>query len=283
MSNPAEQFRLDSRLLSPKREAISRDVNERAAAEEGRVRSEVEKSGNTASYLPRFFEFHERLANEWATKMFDACCETWKEQNRVVTPAFIRWVRDMEILPMIDTRKGTVMSKVILRGTRTRQPPKATSLRGWVRSMDRLASRWNSELETKAAALEYNIAKDQQARRHPLPEHKAEPLSAKPPTYQGTLARRRQNRPIDARKELISRLKARHPNALARRICELIDQGIDREPPVLRANLTPLESWLRQAPGKRSWVEVYDHAKTRNQVRSYVNKVPPLKTAKSPK
>jgi hypothetical protein len=101
---------------------------------------------------------------------------------------------------------------------------------------------------------------------------------AKVTTQQGTP----KNRLIDPRKELIAGLKARNPNRPARKICELIDRQI-ASTPIRRAILAPLEPWQRKAPGKRSWVEVYDHAKTRNLVRSYVNKVPPLKTAKSPK
>jgi hypothetical protein len=97
---------------------------------------------------------------------------------------------------------------------------------------------------------------------------------------QGTLARRPQHRPFNERKELIARLKARNQGAPARRICELIDQTIDKTIPILRDNFAPLESWQKQAPGERSWVGFYDHRKTHNQVRRYVNGVPPLKTSK---
>jgi hypothetical protein len=87
-----------------------------------------------------------------------------------------------------------------------------------------------------------------------------------------------QHRP-DQRKELIAQLKAYHPNARARKICELIDRRISSVPS-LRAALALLESWQRQAPGERSWAEVFAHPATHNLVRSYVNKVPPLKTSK---
>lgn len=101
-------------------------------------------------------------------------------------------------------------------------------------------------------------------------EHKAEP--------QSTSVRRRQVRPIDARKELIARLKARHPNTQARKICELIDRNISSTP-ISRDALAALKSWQTRAPGKHSWVELYDDPKTRNRVRAYVNKVPTLQTA----
>jgi hypothetical protein len=89
-----------------------------------------------------------------------------------------------------------------------------------------------------------------------------------------------QHRPIDPRKELIARLKARDPNTNARKICELIDQKINKEAPIRQNNFAPLERWGKQASGERSWVGFYDHTKTHSLVRSYVNKVPPLKTSK---
>jgi hypothetical protein len=91
---------------------------------------------------------------------------------------------------------------------------------------------------------------------------------------------RRQKRPINPRKELIARIKAHNPDAPSRRICELIDQRINKEATIFRDNLAPLVQWGRLAPGERSWVGFYDHAKTHNLVRSYVNKVPRLKTSR---
>jgi hypothetical protein len=91
-------------------------------------------------------------------------------------------------------------------------------------------------------------------------------------------ASRRQRRPVDARKELIARLKAHNLNPPARKICELIDQAIDKAAPIRQGNLAPLKSWQMQAPGKRSWVELFNHPKTHNPVRTYVNKVPTLQT-----
>ena len=112
-----------------------------------------------------------------------------------------------------------------------------------------------------------------------LGEHRAEAPSAKPTNHLVSLASRRQVRHVDPRKELIAGLKARNPNTTARRICELIDQKIEKAPPILRGNLVPLESWQGLAPGERSWVGLYNTSKTHNQVRSYVNKVPPMRTA----
>ncbi len=84
---------------------------------------------------------------------------------------------------------------------------------------------------------------------------------------------------VDERKELIARLKARNPNTKARRICELLDQTIERAERVgRRDNLSPLESWKKKSPGERTWVGLYDNHETRNLVRRYVNGVPALET-----
>jgi hypothetical protein len=151
MSNLAEQFRLDPNLLLPKLEEISRAMNERAVAGTGNIRAVIRKSGNTAGYWPRFFELHEKLAEEWATKLFDAHCETWKEQNGVVSPAFIKWVRDTKIIPMIKQRQSTVISPL----SRLRRPPDGIAMRGWSLRMGKLVAQWNRKLEAEAVRLKY--------------------------------------------------------------------------------------------------------------------------------
>jgi hypothetical protein len=99
---------------------------------------------------------------------------------------------------------------------------------------------------------------------------------ARPPPL---VRRRRQHRRVDPRKVLIAELKARHPDAPARKICELIDNHVNTTP-ISKHALAPLESWRTKALVTRSWVDVYDHPKTHESVRSYVNKVPPLKITK---
>ena len=142
--------------------------------------------------------------------------------------------------------------------------------------MGRLATKWRDELEAESAALEYRMAKERQAGTRPLPERKGS-QDAKPTIRQGASGRR-QRHPIDARKELIACLKARGLNASARRVCEGIDKAINTTP-ISRTTLAPLESWQNLVPAERTWVGFYDHPKTRNLVRTYVNKVPPLRTA----
>jgi len=97
----------------------------------------------------------------------------------------------------------------------------------------------------------------------------------------GASRNRRQKHP-DPRKELIAILRRRQGFPNARKICEGIDKEINTRP-ISKAALAPLESWRDLAPSERSWVGFYDNTETHQLVRSYVNKVPRLNTAKSPK
>jgi hypothetical protein len=163
MSNPTEQFRLDPRLFTPKLETLAKDIGERTLAVPRVFWSEVRKKGNTAAYFPRLFDSYEQLADERIKRLYDIHCEVWRDQNRPVTPAFIRAFRDQTAIPQIRLRKSAVISEVTEPRTQRWRTPDGMALRGWSRRMDSLASRWNSKLEAKAVALEYSIAKDQQA------------------------------------------------------------------------------------------------------------------------
>src|ERR1017187_2096597 len=96
-----------------------------------------------------------------------------KEQNRSVTPGFIRWVRGKAI-QMIETRRSTVLSQVRRRAVGRGQQLAKVNVDAWNGMMGRLSTRWSGKLEADAVACQYRMAKDQQASRHPLPEHKAE-------------------------------------------------------------------------------------------------------------
>lgn len=103
--------------------------------------------------------------------------------------------------------------------------------------------------------------------------------SRHPSAEQGTSVRSPKHRPIDARKELIAHLRGRQRIPDARKICEGVDKAINATP-TYKIPLAPLESWQGLVPSERSWVGFYNHRKTHNLVRRYVNGVPPLKTSK---
>lgn len=158
----ARSFRwedLDNRLLSPKLEELSEELQRRSVEGERKAGFDTRESGNSAGYLPRLFDFQEQLTDEWAQRLYAAHCESWLQQNRTVTGEFIRAVRDRAVLPVIAARKSTVQFEVSMRGTRIREDPTASSLGEWNRRMDRLAARWSQRLEADAVAEEYRASR----------------------------------------------------------------------------------------------------------------------------
>lgn len=147
---------LDQRLLSPKLQEVSEEMQRRSIEGERKADFDTRQSGNAAGNLPRLFEFQERLTDEWAEKLYKAHCEAWVQQNQVVTPAFIRAVLDRAITQLIAARKSTVQSAVSLRGNRTGESSNPVALGEWNRRMDRLSARWTRRLEAEAVAEEYH-------------------------------------------------------------------------------------------------------------------------------
>jgi len=164
MADPADHRflweNLDRRLLSSKLDDISKNMHEHAVAEERRIHSEVRKRGNSAGYLPRLLEFHERSTDEWARRVYDAHVEAWEQQNRTITPAFVRAVFDEALAPLIASRVSSVIGEVTQRATRTKRAPNAVALRAFARRMAGLASRWRNNLEATAVAVEYCVTPD---------------------------------------------------------------------------------------------------------------------------
>lgn len=143
---------MDDRLLSPKTNDLAEEMHRRVVEAENRIAFETAQSGNSAGYLPRLFDFHEQLTNEWAERLYAAHCEAWNQQNRSVSAEFIRAIRDRPIAELIAARKNSVLGQACLRGMRTNERPNASSLDEWDRRMDRLAVRWGRKLEAEAVA-----------------------------------------------------------------------------------------------------------------------------------
>ncbi len=97
---PADDFRwvdIDQRLLSPKISDLAEEMHKRIAEGERKVAFDARQSGNAARYLPRLFDFHEQLTDEWTKRLYTAHCEAWVQQNRIVSAAFIRAVRALRL------------------------------------------------------------------------------------------------------------------------------------------------------------------------------------------
>lgn len=85
---------LDNRLLSPKLQELSNEMQKKSVEGERKAAFETRQSGNSACYLPRLFDFQEKLTDEWVQRVYAAHGESWFQQNRTVTGEFIRAVRD---------------------------------------------------------------------------------------------------------------------------------------------------------------------------------------------
>jgi hypothetical protein len=150
---------IDQPLLTSKTFELAREMHKRANDGERRITFEVAQSGNSSGYLPRYFEFHEQLADQWAEKLYAAYCETWKEQNRPLLPAFIRAVRDRAIAELLAARKSCVCGQLEFRAMRINEPLNAHAIGEWMRRMDRLDNRWQRKLEGDAVAAKYGGVK----------------------------------------------------------------------------------------------------------------------------
>ncbi len=158
-SRPFRWEDLDNRLLFPKLQEISNEMQKRSVEGERKAAFDTRQSGNSAGYLSRLFDFQEQLTDEWVQRVFAAHCESWSQQSRSVTGEFIRAVRDRAIIPLIAARKSAVQFEVSLRGTRIRENPNPVSLAEWNRRMDRIAARWSQRLESDAVAEEYRASR----------------------------------------------------------------------------------------------------------------------------
>jgi hypothetical protein len=151
---------LDQRLISPKTKNLAQEMHRRGTKAARDIGFKNAQSGNSAGYLSQLFDFHEKLVDEWAEKLYAAYCEAWKQQNRTISPEFIRAVRDQPLAELIAARKSSLLEQVRSRGIQISEKPNATALEEWGRKMDSLATRWNCKLEGDAAACEYRFSKD---------------------------------------------------------------------------------------------------------------------------
>jgi Endosomal/lysosomal potassium channel TMEM175 len=117
----ADKFRwedIDQRLLLPNISDLAEEMHKRIAEGERKVNSDTQKSGNSAGYLPRLFDFHERLVDEWAERLYAAHREAWIQQNRMEAfsdgvLAVIITIMVLEIKPPLGTGIMALHAKVM--------------------------------------------------------------------------------------------------------------------------------------------------------------------------
>jgi len=149
---------INQQLLSAKTNKIAEDMSKRVAEGRRRIEFEVAQLGNSAAFPGRWFDFMEQIADERTQMIYDAYRETWTQQNRVITPSFIRAVRDRVLAHSFAATKSSVAHNIQLRALRTANPVDSVVLGSWSRQMDRLATRWNRDLEAEAIAARYSAA-----------------------------------------------------------------------------------------------------------------------------
>src|SRR5438105_4407562 len=151
---------LDRRLISPKTNELAEEMHKRSRQAKSQISFQTARSGNSATYLQRLFDFHEELADEWAARLFIAHCEAWVEQNRSISPSFIRAVSNRRIRELFAAHASSVKSEVERRAIRINEPIIPAVLSSWRLRMDRLANRWYNRLEAEAAKCEYSSARN---------------------------------------------------------------------------------------------------------------------------
>lgn len=164
MSNAGnDSFRwedVDERLLSPETNDLAEEMSERTRKAESEIAFETIQTGNSAGYLPRLFDFHEQLTNEWVERLYAVHRKVWCQQNKSLSAAFIRAIRDRPIAQTIAARKSSLLASVCRQAARRGEEPNSMSLAEWSRRMDRLATRWIRRLEAEAVAFEYRASTD---------------------------------------------------------------------------------------------------------------------------
>lgn len=154
-------FKLDNlnqQLLSAKTNKIAEEMSKRISDGRRRIEFEVAQLGNSAAFPVRWFEFMVQIADERTRMTYEAYRETWIQQNGVITPSFIRAIRDRVLADGFAATKSSVAHDIGIRAWRTGNPANSGVSGRWTRQMDRLVTRWNRDLEAEAIAIRYGTA-----------------------------------------------------------------------------------------------------------------------------
>jgi hypothetical protein len=153
---------IDQRLLTAKTNNLAEEMSRRVEEGKRRIAFETAQSGNSAGYASRWFSFQEQLTEERVERVYAAYCETWVQQNRTISPAFIRAVRDRALAETFAAVQSSVAHGVLDRARRIGEPHNSAAVEEWYRRMDRLRVRCNRKLEADAIAAEYHFARRSQ-------------------------------------------------------------------------------------------------------------------------
>jgi hypothetical protein len=182
---PDRTFRwenFDQQLITLKLASLSEQMEVAIAEDERLVQAEAAKKGNSAYFLPAFFEKQEQRTREWARKVFATYCEVWQLQGGTVTLIFAKAVFERGIEPLIVARQGSAENQVMLRATRigsTHNPQLPAAVGQWHRQIQNLrVSLWR-EFEIETSERKYKLDAQQadatdaleNSQNHDLPQH----------------------------------------------------------------------------------------------------------------
>ena len=146
---------INQQLLSAKTNEIAEEMSKRISEGRRRIEFECAQLGNSAAFPLHWCDFMEQIAEERARRIYEAHREAWTQQNRVITPTFIRAIRDRVLGQVFAATKSSVASNMGMRARRISEPLNPSLLVSWSMRMDRLATRWNRKLEADAIATGY--------------------------------------------------------------------------------------------------------------------------------
>ena len=245
-ATPAHTFRwedLDHQLINLKLGSLSEQMQAAIAEDERLVQSEAAKKGNSAYFLPAFFEKQEKRTREWARKVYETYCEVWQLQGGTRTWAFVKAVYERAVVPLIAARQGGAESQVMLRATRmgsTHNPQLPAALGQWHRQIQNLrVSLWR-EFEIETSEWKYTLAGQQAEASKPpgnsqsrgLPPDvsakKTVPVSKAPPPPSEIRGRGVIHGPRPT--EVLSDLPAYYPATLVARTSVILVQAVRKFP-----------------------------------------------------
>lgn len=154
---------INQQLLSAKTHNIAEQMSKCISDGRRRIEFECARLGNSAAFPVRWFDFMEKIADERARRIYQAHRETWTQQNQMITPSFIRSIRDRVISRVFAATKSSVVGDIESRARRTSTTVNSGFLSEWSRRIDRLVTRWNRDLEAEAIAVQYGAENQQKA------------------------------------------------------------------------------------------------------------------------
>jgi len=145
----------------PKLTQLSVEMNALLVSDEREIEFEGKKRGNAAYFLPTLLDNQVRRTDEWASRQYEIYCDCWHDQGHSITAEFVREVSKNGIVPLMHIRKGTIDQQLERKALKTNMPFDQHSINCiqlWHIRMDRLANKWERDLEAEARKIEHNAS-----------------------------------------------------------------------------------------------------------------------------